>query len=155
MKRPDLVFLMCCTLLPAALPAQGWREAGIWATAVASRPAFGGAGLALAWRDPLRTRLGLAAAVGAEEGAGVAGRIEGMWHFLLDPYRRSGNAIYGGAGLALQLTNRGDVEPGVQLVVGVEGAPASGRSGFIELGVGRGARVAMGMRWRKRNAPRQ
>lgn len=150
MKRPDLILLACCTLLPATLPAQGWREAGIWATAVASRPGFGGAGLALAWRDPLRTRLGLAAAVGAEEDAGVAGRIEGMWHFLLDPYRRAGNAIYGGAGLALQLTNRGALEPGVQLVVGVEGAPASRRSGYIELGVGRGARVAIGMRWRKR-----
>ncbi len=150
MKRPDIVLLACCTLAPATLPAQGWREAGIWATAVASRPAFGGAGVAAWWRDPLRTRLGLAAAVGAEDGAGVAGRIEGTWHFLLDPYRRTGNAVYGGAGLALQITSGGEVEPGIQLVVGVEGAPAARRSGFIELGVGRGARVAFGMRWRKR-----
>lgn len=135
--------------------AQGWRETALWGTAVVSRPSFAGAGLGLAWRDNMRTRLGVAGAVGVEAGNDLAGRVEGMWHFLLDPYRRSGSAVYGGAGLALSFAGDGRVHPALQLVFGAENAPAAGRGAFIEVGVGRGARVALGMRWRKRQAVRR
>lgn len=139
----------------APLPAQGWRETSLAGVAVLSRPAMGGIGVGLASRDAMRTRLGLTAIVGVEDGAGVAGRAEGMWHFLLDPHRRSGNGVYAGAGLALAFTNDGRVRPAVQLVLGAEHAPAAPRGTFVEVGVGRGVRLAAGYRWRKRNAPRR
>lgn len=142
-------------LWPRPVAAQGWSETAAWATAVFSRPAFFGAGLAVSRRDAGRTRLGLAAAVGAENGAGLAGRLEGTWHLLLDPHKQSGNAIYAGGGAALAIGHDGRISPALELLLGVENAPAAPRGTFIEVGVGRGARVALGMRWRKRNAPRR
>lgn len=153
--RREAALLAGALALAAPAAAQGWREAALWGTAVVSRPSFAGAGMGVSWRDAMRTRLGVAGALGVEDGTGLAGRAEAMWHFLLDPYRRSGSAVYGGAGLALFFANDGRVHPAVQLVVGAENAPAGARGTFIEVGVGRGARVALGMRWRKRNAPRQ
>lgn len=152
-----------CAALAALLPlvlalpltAQGWRETSLVGVTVLSRPAMGGVGFGLASRDAMRTRLAVTAIVGGEDGAGIAGRVEGMWHFLLDPYRRAGNAVYGGAGLALAFTNDGRVRPAVQLVIGAENAPATPRGTFVEIGVGRGVRLAAGYKWRKRNAPRR
>lgn len=155
-SRPSLALAAALVLAAArGLAAQGWREAQLWGVGVVSRPAFAGAGFGLAWRDALRTRLGLAGALGAEDGAGLAGRVEGTWHFLLDPYRRSGTGVYGGGGLALVVAHDGRVHPALQLVLGAEAAPAAARGTFIEVGLGRGARVAVGLRWRKQNAPRR
>jgi len=145
-------FVALAGLVGAGAPAraQGLRETSLWATVVFARPTFAGGGLGLAWRDRGRTRLAIGAAAGGEDGAGVAGRLEGMWHFLLDPGRRTGNAVYGGAGVALALSGDGRAYPAVQLVLGAENAPASRRGSFVEIGVGRGVRVAAGMRWRSR-----
>jgi len=136
--------------VPRAATAQGWRETGVWGAALFSRPAFVGGGLSWSRRDAGRTRLGAAVALGDEEGAGVAGRVEGVWHFLLSPDRRSGAGIYGGGGLALAIGHDGRASPALELVLGAETAPAGPRGTFIEVGVGRGARVAVGIRWRKR-----
>lgn len=158
MRNGSCAALAALLLLPAVaspLAAQGWRETSLIGVAVLSRPAMGGVGLGLATRDAMRTRLGFTAIAGGEDGAGLAGRLEGMWHFLLDPYRRTGNAVYGGAGLALAFTNDGRVRPAVQLVIGAENAPATPRGTFVEVGVGRGVRLAAGYKWRKRNAPRR
>ncbi len=141
-------------LAPAAARAQGLHETGLWAAAVFQRPAFYGGGLQVAWRDEGRTRIQLAAAAGAEDGAGAAGRFEAVWHFLLDPYKQRGNAVYGGGGLSLMLDHDGKVRPGLELVIGAENAPAAPRGTFIEVGFGRGARIVLGMRWRKRASGR-
>ena len=150
MRREAAALAAALALAAGVGEAQGWRETALWGTAVASRPAFAGAGLGLSWRDNMRTRIGVAGALGLEDGAGVAGRLEGTWHFLLDPYRRAGSAPYGGAGLALFFAHDGRVHPAFQLVLGAETAPAAGHGAFIEVGVGRGARAALGMRWRAR-----
>jgi hypothetical protein len=140
--------------LPASpLSAQGWREIEAWSVAVASRPAFVGGGLAVRARDRGRTRLGVGGAAGALEGGDAAGRIEATWHFLLDPARASGLALYGGGGIALASGAGGRLAARLQLALGAETAPASRRSLFVELGVGGGVRAAAGLRWRKRNAP--
>ncbi len=142
--------LAVAVLALAARPAraQGWHERGLWAAAVFQQPAFYGAGLQLGWRDDGRTRIQFAAAAGAEDGAGAAGRVEAVWHFLLDPYRRQGTGVYGGGGLALAIDHDGTVRPALEVVLGAESAPWSPRSTFIEAGFGRGVRVALGMRWR-------
>jgi hypothetical protein len=140
---------------PRVARAQGWREAQLWAVGTLSRPAFAGLGAGLAWRDAGRTRIAAALAGGALEGAGPALRAEVVGHFLLDPARTRGDVIYGGGGLAVLLDEHGRLHPYVQLVLGAENAPGGRRGTFLEVGVGGGARLAIGMRWRKHNAPRR
>lgn len=131
----------------------GVRELQVQAIGVASRPFFGGAGGALAFRDADRNRWQGALALGLLDGGGVGARGDFAYHFLLDPRKRQGSAVYGGGGLTAQLAG-GRVTPYVLLVVGVENAPGAAGGSFVELGVGGGVRFAVGYRWRKRNAPR-
>jgi hypothetical protein len=138
---------------PRSLRAQGWQEAQLWGAGIASRPAFGGLGVALAWRDAGRSRLLASLATGAQSPGGAV-RAELAYHFLLDPARTRGNAVYGGGGLALVIGPDGRRHPYVQLLVGAENTPGGRHGTFIEAGLGGGVRVAIGFRWRKRNAPR-
>lgn len=133
--------------------AQGWRETQLWTVVVASRPAVALAGVALAWREEGRTRIGGAVAAGAAADGGWAARAEATWHFLLDPGRLTGGGLYGGGGAALSVHSHARVRPWVQLVLGFESAPAGASGVFVEAGVGGGARVAAGVRLRKRSAP--
>jgi hypothetical protein len=143
--RPLLLGL---ALWPARAAAQGWRETQVWGVAVASQPAVFAGGLGFAVRDRGRTRIGGALAAGATEDGLAAGRAEVTWHFLLDPARRKGLGVYAGGGLALSLIEQGHVRPWVQAALGVETAPATRRSFFLEAGFGGGARLAMGLRFR-------
>jgi len=119
---------------------------------IASRPLFGGAGVAVAWRDKARTRWQAAFTLGALDGHGPAARADVAYHFLLDPAKRRGSAVYGGGGLSV-LAAKGRVTPYVLLVIGAENAPGGNGGSFVEIGVGGGVRAAVGYRWRKRNAP--
>jgi hypothetical protein len=134
----------------AQTPARGWHETQLWAVAVTSRPAVASAGLGLAWRDAGRTRIGAALAAGVADGGDPAGRLELSWHFLLDPARRAGLAVYGGGGMALTAVRGDHVRPWLQLVLGAETSPAASHGWFFEAGFGGGVRVATGVRWRKR-----
>jgi hypothetical protein len=145
--------LLGSLLGPGPAGAQGWREAQVWAVGTASDPAFGGVGFGLSWRDRGRSRGGVAVAGGVQD-RGAAGRVELVYHFLLDPARQRGDGAYGGGGVTVSAGPDGRLRPYLQLVIGAENGPASPRGTFIEVGVGGGVRVAVGLRWRKRNAPR-
>ncbi len=145
------VLLMPVLARPAR--AQGWREVQVWGVAVASAPAVYAGGLGLSWRDRGRTRVGLALAGGATEGGSAAARAELAWHFLLDPARRRGAGLYAGGGLALTAVERDVVRPRIQVTLGVDIAPGGSGGLFVEAGVGGGARLAAGLRFRKRSAP--
>jgi hypothetical protein len=120
---------------------------------LASRPAVYGAGLGLEWRDKGRTRLGAAFAAGASGDGRAAVRLEGAWHFLLDPWRGHGLGLYGGGGIAITAVDGSRVSPWVLALIGVETGPAARRGFFVEAGFGGGARLAAGVRWRTQNAP--
>jgi hypothetical protein len=154
-RRPTLLWAacLCAAVAPgqAQVQAQGVRELQVQAIGVASRPGFGGGGGGLAFRDADRNRWQGVLAVG-RLGAGVAARGDAVYHFLLDPRKRQGSALYGGGGLTAQLAG-GRVRPYVLLVVGAENAPGGTGGLFLELGVGGGVRFAAGYRWRKRSAP--
>ncbi len=128
------------------------REVQLWGLAASSQPALYAAGVGLAWRDDQRTRLAPAVALGALGNGRLGARADLAIHFLLDPKRPSGSAIYGGGGLTASIAG-GRVTPYALLVLGAENAPGGAGGSFIEIGVGGGVRLAIGYRWRKSNAP--
>jgi hypothetical protein len=139
---------------PAPCRAQRIGELQVWGVAAASKPAFYGAGLGYGSRDLDRTRVAGALAAGAYGDGRFGARADLSFEFLLDPRARSGAALYGGGGLTLAV-ERGHVTPYLLLVLGVEHAPGGRGGTFLEVGVGGGARVALGYRWRKTIAPRR
>ncbi len=156
-SRPEawgiVVALAAVVCPPQAARAQGWTETQAWAVGTASRPAAVLAGVGVGWRDRGRTRLGGVFAAGVLETGDPAGRLEFTYHFLLDPGRTRGAAVYGGGGLALASGERADLAARVLITVGADVAPAAPRGWFVELGLGGGARLAAGFRWRTRSAP--
>jgi hypothetical protein len=124
----------------------------VWALAVASQPALYAAGVGFAWRDNQRSRIAPALAFGALGNGRFGVRADFAIHFLLDPYKRDGTAIYGGGGLTAAVAGS-RVTPYALLVLGAEKNPGGTGGSFIEIGVGGGVRLAIGYRWRKSNAP--
>lgn len=149
-RRSPLLLLPALAALPAR--AQSLREAQVWDVTVLSRPAFYGAGFGLGWRNDQRDRIAPALAVGGFGDGKLGLRADLAYHFLLDPAKAAGAAVYGGGGLSV-VARSGRVVPYVLLVLGVEGAPGGGGGLFAEAGVGGGVRLAIGYRWRKHNAP--
>ena len=130
---------------PSPVAAQRIVELGVQATAVAADPGsmFGGAYGAL--RTSLRTRVSLAAGVGASEGAATL-RGELLLHFLLNPTRRIGVAPYIAGGVAV--VGRPVDEGYLVLTLGLESRPGAPSGWFVEAGIGGGARLAAGIRHR-------
>jgi len=121
-------------------------ELGVQAIGTAADPAVAVAGVYGAIRTSHRTRVSAALGAGVSDGD-AAFRGELLAHFLLNPTRRTGAGVYGAGGIALA---EGPVDQGyVVVTLGIEGRPG-GRSGwFVEAGVGGGARLAVGYRWRR------
>lgn len=153
-SRPNAwaVGLLVGLAAPGRVAAQGWREVQIGGVGAFAKPEFAGVGAGTSWRDRRRSRLGFTAFVGSADGE-VAGRGELAFHFLLDPAQREGGAVYGGSGIAVAVARDGGLRPFVLVVVGAENAPGGRRGSFVEFGFGGGVRLAVGMRWRKQNAP--
>ncbi len=148
--------LSCVALLaaPPAARAQGVQEGQAWAVAVASRPGLYAAGVGLAWRNDGRLRIAPSVAMGAYGDGRFGGRADLAVHFLLDPWKQSGAAVYGGGGFSLAMGDtRSRTAAYAMLVIGVESAPGGRGGSFVELGVGGGVRLAVGYRWRTKNAP--
>ncbi len=150
-SRSSLLALCAAALAPAPCRAQV-RETQLWVLAAASKPALYAGGIGLTWRDNQRTRLAPAVALGWTSDGRFGARADFAIHFLLDPWKREGAAIYGGGGLTAAVSD-GRVTPFALLVLGAENAPGGPRGSFVEIGVGGGVRLAIGYRWRKSNAP--
>jgi len=151
-SRSALLLAAAAAAAPARAGAQSVTETQVWGTATASKPAFYGGGFGFAWRDAQRDRLAPALAIGTFGDGRFGVRADLAYHFLLDPVKRSGSAVYGGGGLTAAV-RQGRVVPYLLLVLGVENAPGGNGGSFLEIGVGGGARIAVGYRWRKHNAP--
>lgn len=134
-------------LATTRLGAQAFAELGAQAMVLTRDPALFAGGVHAAVRTTPRTRFMATASGGSLDGE-LAGRIEGLGHFLLNPLDPSGVGLYGGGGLGIEFLegSRGYVV----LLLGLEGSPG-GRSGwFLEAGWGGGARFSAGWRWRFR-----
>lgn len=140
------VALAACLAGPLAAQSTTVRELGLETVVTAAEPAVYTAGLTASIRPSARTRVGLYAGGGVTDGEG-AGRAELVAHFLLTP--RSAHAgVYGGGGLA-GVFGSGFADGYLVLLVGVDGAPGGRGGWFVEAGIGGGARLAAGYRWRK------
>jgi len=140
--------LLIAAPLAAARPAvaqQVW-ELGVTGMVTASDPALVVGGVYGALRTSLRSRVSAAVAAGASGGE-AAWRGELLAHFLLNPTRRRGVGLYGAGGVAVV---GGPVEQGyLVLALGLEARPGARSGWFVEAGVGGGARMAAGYRWRR------
>jgi hypothetical protein len=132
-------------LAAMSLPAQQVTEFGVQAIGTASDPALAVAAGYAGLRVSRRFRVSAAAGLGGS-GGGTAWRGELLAHFLLAPRARRGLGGYAAGGIAAV---GGPVDQGyLVLTLGIEARPG-GRSGwFLEAGVGGGARLAAGYRWR-------
>jgi hypothetical protein len=133
--------------LAAATPAgtQQVKELGIQVTGTLSDPALGVGGLYGAWRPSSRARISANLGVGGSDGR-TAWRGELLGHFLLAPARKRGLGFYLAAGLAVA---GGPADRGyIVVAAGVEDRPGAASGWFAEVGVGGGARLSAGYRWR-------
>ena len=132
--------------LAAPAAAQRVTEFGAQAIGTAADPAVAVGGVYGAIRTSHRTRISAALGAGVSDGD-AAFRGELLAHFLLNPTRRTGAGVYGAGGIALA---EGPVDQGyVVVTLGVEGRPGARSGWFVEAGVGGGARLAVGYRWRQ------
>ena len=138
-------------LLAAASPCRAQdrtvREIGVAAVGTTADPALGILGITASVRPARRTRIG-ALAGGGLRGDAAAARVELAGHFLLSP-QSSGTGVYAGGGIAGVFSD-GESLGYLVLLVGIEARPGSDEGWFVEGGVGGGARVAVGWRWRSR-----
>jgi hypothetical protein len=142
-RAAALLAALVATARPAA--AQQVKELGLTGIATASDPALVVGGIYGALRTSLRTRISATAALGASGGE-TAWRGELLAHFLLSPTRRRGVGLYGAGGVAVV---GGPVDQGYLVVtLGLESRPGTSSGWFVEAGVGGGARLAAGYRWR-------
>jgi hypothetical protein len=126
--------------------AQRVVELGPTVIATAADPAVLVAGGSVGIRTSGRSRLSAALAGGVSDGR-FAWRGELLGHFLLSPGRLRGVGLYGAGGVAVA---GGPVDQGyVVLTLGLEDRPGGRRGWFVEAGIGGGARLAAGYRWRR------
>lgn len=96
-------------------------------------------------------RVGVVGAVGSSFGngtSGATGRVDILGRFLFDPFRQNAIGVSAGAGLSLR-AERGDrVRPLLMAAVDVERRRwANGISPALQVGLGGGVRVGLGLRW--------
>lgn len=138
-------------LIARAAPGQGVpvTELDVGPVATWARRDFYGFSVGVSRRPSGQGRAALSVAGGAL-GEDAAVRIELTGQFLVVPDARSGISPYAGLGIAYMGARHYRGTGVLVALLGIE-APEGRRSGwFAELGLGGGARVRAGYRWRQR-----
>jgi hypothetical protein len=146
-----LVFL---SAIPCVAESQGPRryEFGIQGLALLQDPEWIGGGGYLAWRPEGHARLALTIQGGSVDQR-FSGRGELLAHLLVSPGRKTGVGLYGLGGIAGETGPR---DQGYLVIgLGLERAPGGGSGWAIEAGVGGGARISVGWRWRWSGRPKE
>jgi len=153
---PALLVIACCGIwgyaacVEAQTPQQAlqtdWRVDGIFARASGVE-----AGVGVSIPSGLYVRTGLVGGVGVGR-HGAEGRTDLLSRFSLDPFRQSRWALYGGGGISGRYRTDADGGSRAYLLVfvGLEGPLPLGRTEgwvpMVEVGLGGGARVGVGLR---------
>jgi hypothetical protein len=136
--------------LPAWAQEPAGLEAGVHGLTLLEDPAWVGGGVYGAYRPGGKARFALTIDAGTLDGR-LAGRSELLAHFLLAPGRRRGVGLYGLGGIA---GVAGPRDQGYLVIgLGIERAPGGGSGWAVEAGVGGGARITVGWRWRRLALP--
>jgi hypothetical protein len=100
-------------------------------------------------------RVGVLAGAGlsfrADEPTRAAGRVDVLTRFLLDPFRQSRWGFSAGAGVSIRAEEGDRIRPQLLLGLDLEGPRTRhGLAPAIQVGLGGGARVGVGVRWEGR-----
>jgi hypothetical protein len=145
-----LTLAVTTPLLPVTAQEPPGVEFGVQGMALLADPVLVGGGVFSAWRPGGKTRLALTLGLGSRDER-LTGRAEALAHFLLSPGRVRGVGVYGLGGIAVEAGAR---DQGYLVVgLGLERTPGGGSGWAVEAGVGGGARIAVGWRWRWLSAP--
>jgi len=150
--RSGTLALVAVLAAPGALQAQRGHDLQVHALGVIGAREFVGGGVGAGVRLGRSVRLAGTGTVGWEEGDRLAGRGEALVGVHVTLGRGRGPGLYAGGGVAAQVAEA-DTRGYLALVVGVEGRPTGG-GWFAEVGVGGGARVALGYRVTRLRRPR-
>lgn len=145
LRRPLAAALLIVLAAPLAgqqLKGYEVADAGLF---LAQDPVWIGGAVQAGWRPGGGTRLSLGLGLGRVDGR-TSGRGELLAHFILSPTRRSGVSPYAFGGAAGVVGPREAAY--LVLGLGLERGPGGASGWFLEGGVGGGARIAAGWRWR-------
>ena len=95
-------------------------------------------------------RLAVVAAAGPAWQRGdqtVAGRVDLLGRFVVDPFNESKLGVYAGGGLSLRYDDDSEWRPLLVVTFGMEGPVRHGRAWAAELGLGGGVRAGLVLRW--------
>lgn len=134
----------------AAARAQGpsATETGLGAGALWGRRAYYGVDAALGFRPQGQVRFLVVVGAGTRESR-PAGRVGGEAQFLILPATRSGVSPYVGMGVSCTVVDARHSVGALTLTAGVEGAEGNPVGWYVEGGASGGARLALGIRWRR------
>ncbi|MBI4503037.1 MAG: hypothetical protein HY700_18005 [Gemmatimonadetes bacterium] len=147
--HPTIVCLWVLLLVAAPLTAQQTFDFQLHGLATVFANRFTGGGVGIGLRPPGRSRVAMTGSAGGLDGR-VAGRVEGVLSFHLNPGRERGFSPYAAAGLAAIIARQA-TKGYVEVLLGLEERPGRRSGLFLEVGIGGGMRVAAGyrVRWGK------
>ena len=134
--------------VPAVAQQLTATETSFGALAAFSGVDFVGLAGGLSRRLDNQTRVAGVAAAGVLDG-NAALRLETTAQLIINPSGRGGLGLYAGAGVAWQGAMGVPGGGYVTALIGLEAAPGARRGWYAELGLGGGARLACGVRWRR------
>lgn len=141
------LFVALATRVPAQVPRAVRTELRVDGLADPASLQVGG-GLA----RPVSTyaRLAVVAAAGPAWQRGrqsVAGRVDLLGRFVVDPFNENGRGVYGSGGLSLRYDEVREWRPVLVVALGIEGPVRHERAWAAELGLGGGVRAGIVLRW--------
>ena len=155
--------LLAATLLLAAAPASGRAQQRnpivpeLRLDVIGARPTSvqGAVGVEIPAGTYMRVGVlgGAGATIDGDESSRVAGRVDVLARFLLDPFRQARWGFSAGAGVSLRADPGEKVRPRLLAAIDLEGRRSSaGLSPSVQLGLGGGVRGGVGLRWSGRSA---
>ena len=136
--------------MPAVVRAQGpsATETGLGAAALWGRHPYYGIDAGLGLRPAGQVRFVALVGGGTREGR-PAGHVGGEAQFLVVPAARSGISPYVGMGISCTMVDSRHSFGALTLTAGVESAEGNPFGWYLEGGAAGGARLAVGLRWRR------
>ncbi|HKR55115.1 MAG TPA: hypothetical protein VJS20_02360 [Gemmatimonadales bacterium] len=143
-----LAALTVCGAAVATAQGPPASESGLGAAALWGRRPYYGLDAGLGLRPAGQVRFTVTVGAGVRDGR-PAGRVGGEAQFLVLPAAKSGVSPYVGMGVTCLMADSRHSFGALTLTVGVEAAEGNRFGWYAEGGASGGARLAVGVRWRR------